>query len=142
MRDKPLGVTVVGILTILGGFAIVASSIVGLIFGVISYFLAVAGFGVIVLIDGILVLRSLRLSLYLSIVVWILVFIFLCLFYSFWDLSRFFGLYFQGGYLDLDSLWLNFELISPFIYVIGCLLYFQKRQVKEFFLAKRAITNV
>ena len=133
MRSKPIGVTTVGILTIFSALIILYSSLWGVFFGTESYVLAVAGFGVLVLIDAISILSGVRFGWHLSIVVWILMFIFLCVFYYFFGLVRFFGLYFIGGYPDFDSIRLDFVLVCPFLYVIVCLLYFQKRHVKEFF---------
>jgi len=59
--------------------------------------------------------------------------VFLCALYYSWGLFGRFGVYFIGGYPDFESIGFNFLLASPFLYAFGCLLYFQKRHVKEYF---------
>jgi len=142
-KNRPSGLIAVGILTVFAALAIFYLALViwivwGFLYGAGSYvttvyFLFVVGFGVLVLIDAISILSGVRFGWHLSIVVWILMFIFLCVFYYFFGLVRFFGLYFIGGYPDFDSIRLDFVLVCPFLYVIGCLIYFRKKHVKEYF---------
>ena len=149
-KNRPIGVTTVGILTVFSALAIFylalviwAVSILGGGYGGYGagsnvhavYILAVVGFGVLVLVDAISILRGERFGWHLSIFVWILTFIFLCIVYYVWGLVGYFGLYFMGGYPSLESIEIDLVLACPFLYVFGCLLYFRKRHVKEYFSA-------
>ncbi|MGA3191307.1 MAG: hypothetical protein ABSD73_02195 [Candidatus Bathyarchaeia archaeon] len=139
-RSRPMGVTTVGILTIFSALALfylalsiwLVSALMGPFAwsGFESY---VLGFGVILLVDAVSILRGVRFGWHFSVVVWILMFVFLCVVYYSWGLFGHFGVYFMGGYPDFESIRTDFVLACPFLYVIGCLLYFQKRHVKEYF---------
>jgi hypothetical protein len=139
-RSRPMGVTTAGILTIFSALALfyLALSIwlVSALIGPLAwsgYLFYVLGFGVILLVDAVLILRGVRFGWHFSVVAWILMLVFFCITYYSWGLFGHFSVSFSGGYPDFESIRLDFLLASPFLYAIGCLLYFQKGYVKEYF---------
>jgi hypothetical protein len=130
-KIQPQGVFLVGVLTILSALVILVFAVIALGLGSggnrlpeITAAGLIGGFGVLFLMDAVLIFRGMRTGYYLSMTLWIVLLSVVC--YGYYSLFSV-GLYFE---LNLYTLLLY---VYPLLYPVFCLVYFLRKSVRGYF---------